>query len=209
MQLGIVCSDKSLLLKILRCAFNYGVFGEWRTFASLLLQTPGREFTLDVAFLSQQSRDQFPSLQQQQQNLLTVKIQLFTMSWRRQSNNKEQNTNRRKCGNFHQRDRFPWPAGTWFVSGWINTLKALGLHAWGAGIAPFSPSSPHWTWYVFNFKGPPGPGLWHRDWNEMFWSERSRGDGRDGDKARGLLPSPRLSPLRCDGRRQLINSRRK
>lgn len=29
---------------------------------------------------------------------------------------------------------------------------------------PFSPSLPfHCTSYVFNFKGPPGSGLWHRD----------------------------------------------
>lgn len=106
MQLGNVSCDEPLLLKIMWCVFNYEIFGEWRSFASLWLQMSGGGFTLDVAFLSlaNQGWISFSATK----NLLSVKIQLFTMSRRQQSNNKEQDTNRGKCGNFHHRDRFPW-----------------------------------------------------------------------------------------------------
>lgn len=107
-----------------------------------------------------------------EKKLLSVKFQLFTMSWRQQSNNKEQDTNRGKCGNFHHRNRFPWMAedmicGPAEKNSLRGITKALDLHAWGAEIAPlsslFSPLPFHCTSYVFNFKGPLGSGLWHRD----------------------------------------------
>lgn len=104
--------------------------------------------------------------------LLSVKIQLFAMSWRQLWNNKEQDTSRGKCGNFHHRDRFLWTTED-MICGWLKKIierhhessRLACLRSWNCPFLPplLSTLPHHCTSYVFNFKGPPGSGLWHRD----------------------------------------------
>lgn len=85
-----------------------------------------------------------------EKKLLSVKFQLFTMSWRQQSNNKEQDTNWGKCGNFHHRNRFPWtaedmicgPAEKKYIERHHESSRLACLRSWNCPfLLPFLPPS--------------------------------------------------------------------